>query len=272
MGDPSCHRVELSFSFSKLNWALCPRAASTVEGPSSHLELRSKGRVRFCLGPTKVASNVQIDDYQPLARKAFLHRGEVELEFRLRWHWAQGDLPKGTSGVGFWNDPFMMTGWRVPSLPQAFWVLCHDKKSRLNGSTEATEPGCHLMSLDAWSLRFLCHLPFWVLSLPFWFVPLCRRYLWIYMKGQLCFSDRRLDIDLRSWNRVRMSLKEQRLCIAVNEKVVLDCPYRSKKGLGLVIWMDNQHLTWHDSGRLSMGSDAIGEEQWLEVDEFKLRN
>lgn len=271
MGDPSHYCAELTFTSSELNWGLDPERLSSVEGPLAVLQQRSGSRLRFTLVPTDKGSNVQVDDYQHLARKAFLHRDRFDLQFKVRWYWEEGDSPKGTSGVGFWNDPFMMTGWRMPSLPQAIWLLCHDKRSRLNGSIEASGAGCHGMSLDGWSLPFVCCLPFWLLSLPLWLIPLCRRHFWSLMKRQLCFSDRRLDLDLRSWNHVRVCLKEKRVRFVVNGEEVLNSPYRSSKGLGLVIWMDNQFLIWNDRGWLSMGSHKIVNEQWMEVDEFQLK-
>jgi hypothetical protein len=30
---------------------------------------------------------------------------------------------RGTAGFGFWNDPFLMTGARLPALPRAIWFF-----------------------------------------------------------------------------------------------------------------------------------------------------
>jgi hypothetical protein len=227
--------------------------------------------VRFSLGPVAKASNVQIDDYQQLARSSFLSGDGTELSFRVRWHWPSGDVPLGTSGVGFWNDPFMMTGWRIPSLPQATWVILHDAKSRLHGGLEPSQVGLHAMSVNAWNSAFLKALPLWFCSVPLWFFPKLRGWLWTKLSKQCEVVDEAIELNGREWNEVNIVRTDATVKIVINGDLVVDAPFNSKRKCGLVIWMDNQFLTWHNSGKLSFGSHVLHEEQWMEVEALRWR-
>ncbi len=67
-------------------------------------------------------SNAQVDDYRGLSRRRFPWRPPAKLTVRARFSHPAGHL-KGTAGFGFWNDPFLMTGARLPALPQAIWFF-----------------------------------------------------------------------------------------------------------------------------------------------------
>ena len=69
-------------------------------------------------------TNAQLDDYQGLSRRAFLWHPPLKLQVQARFSHPTGHL-KGTAGFGFWNDPFLMTGLRLPTLPKSRLVfLC----------------------------------------------------------------------------------------------------------------------------------------------------
>ena len=66
-------------------------------------------------------TNAQIDDY-------------ASLPCAFRWPAAASSPPlpifaiepdrlRGTAGFGFWNDPFLMTGWRMPAPPSVAWFF-----------------------------------------------------------------------------------------------------------------------------------------------------
>jgi len=63
-------------------------------------------------------TDAQLDDYQGLPRRRFLWRPPLRMTVRARFSHPTGEL-RGTAGFGFWNDPFLMTGARMPALPRA---------------------------------------------------------------------------------------------------------------------------------------------------------
>ncbi len=96
-------------------------------GPGPHWQRQVVGRAkleqaglaqRFLLSDasSQAYSNAQIDDYQNLKRRRFPWRPPLRLTVRARFSHSQADL-RGTAGFGFWNDPFLMTSLRPPSLP-----------------------------------------------------------------------------------------------------------------------------------------------------------
>jgi hypothetical protein len=80
--------------------------------------------LRFLLVNATAArySNAQIDDYRGRPRRRFPWRPPVRMTVRARFSHPAGVL-RGTAGFGFWNDPFMMTGARLPALPRAVWFF-----------------------------------------------------------------------------------------------------------------------------------------------------
>ena len=73
-------------------------------------------------GDGRSYTNAQLDDYQTLARRDFCWRPPLRLYVRARFSHEAGRF-RGTAGFGFWNDPFLMTGWRWPALPRALWFF-----------------------------------------------------------------------------------------------------------------------------------------------------
>ena len=74
--------------------------------------------LRFLLADATAArySDAQIDDYRGRPRRRFPWRPPVRMTVRARFSHPSGIL-RGTAGFGFWNDPFLMTGGRLPALP-----------------------------------------------------------------------------------------------------------------------------------------------------------
>ena len=73
-------------------------------------------------------SNAEMDNYRRLPRRVFPNRPPLTLSVRARFSAERAttrDGPGllGTAGFGFWNDPFAMSGARVPMLPRAAWFF-----------------------------------------------------------------------------------------------------------------------------------------------------
>ena len=84
-----------------------------VIGPAGILRSETGLRLLNLPGRRVGYANAQLDDYQGRARQHFLWRPPVRLTVRARFSHGASEL-LGTAGFGFWNDPFLMTGWRVP--------------------------------------------------------------------------------------------------------------------------------------------------------------
>ena len=130
-------------------------------------------------------TNAQIDDYGGLARQRFLWsppltltvrarfshpaprlRDECDCDFRYQPAAEAGPILGGTAGFGFWNDPFMMAGRRVPALPRAIWFFYASPPS--NMKLDLRTPGCgwKAATIDAARLPFLALAPTIPVAVP----------------------------------------------------------------------------------------------------------
>jgi hypothetical protein len=229
-----------------------------ANGDFSHLKLKLKP------SSERSYSNAQWDDYRDLKRKGFIHRPSLTFECEAKWN-GPDDLI-GTSGFGFWNDPFMMTGWRWPTLPQAFWFLFESKRSKLSFTHENKhEHGLSAMVMDAkswpcmlWSFFSLITFP--LLLWPRW----CSwtRKVWPRSLNQ---AKTTLAINMRSWQRYQLKWQADGVSFWVNGELVLHKKVKIAQPQGLVIWMDNQYAVIEPWGIWSFGSESIVEEQSLEL-------
>ncbi|MBS3785005.1 MAG: hypothetical protein KGY78_11235, partial [Anaerolineae bacterium] len=93
-------------------------------------------------------TNAQIDDYQGLPRGRFPWRPPLRLALRARFSHPEGEL-RGTAGFGFWNDPFLMTEQRVPTLPRAVWFFYGSSPSDMKLDLKTVGHGWKAATIDA---------------------------------------------------------------------------------------------------------------------------
>lgn len=208
-------------------------------------------------------TNAQIDDYATLPRRAFRWRPPLRLRLAARFSHEQ-DALRGTAGFGFWNDPFLMTGWRMPALPDALWFFFASPPSNMplatgvpgygwKGSTiNATRP-------QAWRWAALVPVLIMLMRRSQW-----QRCLWPILQRDLGVAEMRLDQAMTEWHEYVIDWSKSATHFAVDGQIVLRGP--SPRGpLGLVIWIDNQWMVATPAGRFGHGVLALQNTQWLEV-------
>ena len=215
-------------------------------------------------------SNAQLDDYQNLSRRHFLWRPPLRLKVRARFSHPEKQL-LGTAGFGFWNDPFLMTGLRLPTLPRAVWFFYSSPPSNMKLDLHTPGQGWKAATIDA--LRPVALL--WALALPL-AVPLMNlpsvyRRLWPPIQQTLKIHETMLDVDMTQWHIYGLEWGVKRSSFSLVEeehlppKPILDA--QSPKGpMGLVMWLDNQYLAVTPWGRLRWGLLSAPRRQWMEVD------
>lgn len=214
-------------------------------------------------------TDAQIDDYQGLPRRRFLHRPPLTLTVRARFSHPAGDL-SGTAGFGFWNDPFMMTGFRPPTLPRAIWFFYASPPSDMRLALDVPGCGWKAATVDALRLPFLLLAPFAPLVIPLMNVRPFYRALWPVFQRGMRVKEALLDVDMTGWHTYVIAWGKQASRFWIDGEIVLaDAP--SPRGpLGFVLWLDNQYLVATPWGRLGYGwLDAPGR-QWMEVDDLNI--
>lgn len=244
--------------------------------PSSTITGADWGAVRLKIPgvPKGIYSLAQLDDYTDLPRHAFRWQPPLTLCAELRA--SQRELP-GTWGIGLWNDPFSlalgMGGGvrRFPVLPQCAWFFFASPENYL--SLGDNQPA-HGALASVWrsaalpaSLLGLLAAP----TLPLLMVAPAARLLRRAARRLVHQSTCNLAHDPCDWHTYQINWHTHRTQLYIDGKVMLDTPLSPRAPLGLVLWLDNQYMSWQPNGKLSAGTLATAIESWIEVKNLVLQ-
>lgn len=252
------------------HWQQTTVGQSRIEGKNGNLRLvneRSEGP-GYC--------NAQIDDYQGRARRDFLWRPPLTLTVRARFsHEAatdDGDAGlMGTAGFGFWNDPFLMTGRRMPTLPRALWFFYASPPSDTKLDIRTPGRGWKAATLDAlrWSsLPLALTAPLTLLLMNH---RATYRKLWPRIQRLIHAYEASLSVRMTEWHTYTIIWREDQADFLVDGERVLAAPAPPRGPLGLVLWKDNQYMIAMPWGHFGHGTRPIPQEQWLELDWLEIR-
>jgi hypothetical protein len=172
---------------------------------------------------------------------------------------------RGTAGFGFWNDPFLMTGARMPSLPRAIWFFFASAPSNMKLDMATPGRGWKAAVIDVLRPAPLLLAP---LALPAVLLmnlgPLYRA-LWPSIQRALGVREATVKVDITEWHTYVIEWGRERSRFSVDGAAVLNAP--SPRGpLGFVVWLDNQYMVATPWGRLRWGLLDVPSQQWMEVD------
>ncbi|MBU0494022.1 MAG: hypothetical protein KKA73_10140 [Chloroflexi bacterium] len=216
-------------------------------------------------------TDAQIDDYQGVPRGRLPWRAPLTMTVRARFSHTPDEL-SGTAGFGFWNDPFMMTGARLPTLPRAIWFFYASARS--NMKLDLHTPGCDwkAATIDALGWPFLLLAPTAPVAMLLMHVRAFYRRLWPVAQRVIRVREAAIDADMTAWHTYVLEWGTARARFLVDDAVVLDCDTPPRGRLGCVIWLDNQYAVVTPGGRLGYGLlDAPGR-QWMELDTLSIGN
>lgn len=210
-------------------------------------------------------TNAQLDDYRHLSRSRFMWRPPLRLNVRARFSHPSGKLA-GTAGFGFWNDPFLMTGLRMPALPRAIWFFYASAPSNIKLTLGTPGWGWKAATIDA--LRpvafFLALLaPGALLAMN---LPAVYRRWWPSIQRALHIEEAVVPHSMIDWHDYTIEWAVGRARFLVDGVPVLENAPSPHGPLGFVLWLDNQYLVVTPQGRFRWGLLAAPGRQWLEVD------
>jgi hypothetical protein len=240
-------------------WRQLVVGAGRLESAASRLRLLTDGAT------SREYSDAQIDDYQGLPRRRFHWRPPLRLTVRARFGRPPDGELRGTAGFGFWNDPFLMTGARMPTLPRAVWFFYASPPSNMKLDLDAPGHGWKAATIDALRPVSLLLAPLAPPAVLLMNVRRLYRAMWPPIQRAINVREAVLGVDMAAWQTYRIDWGEDRARFSVNDAPLLDAP-APRGPLGFVMWVDNQTMVVTPWGRLGWRLlDAAGR-QWLEVD------
>jgi hypothetical protein len=223
-------------------------------------------------GDSKNYRLAQLDDYCNLPRRRFLHTPPVTLSLRAR---ASAEKLPGTWGFGLWNDPFSMgilskNGLlRLPSLPNTAWFFFASPANYLSLRDDLPAQGglaatFHSPTRAAWLL------PLGLLTLPLLALPSLARFLRRLSRRVIWQAAAEMPADPTKWHTYQLEWKTGWASFQVDGTTILETEIAPQGRLGLVIWIDNQYLSFGPEGRLRYGFLACAEPAWIEIGDLCL--
>jgi hypothetical protein len=214
-------------------------------------------------------SDAQIDDYQGLPRRRFPWYSPLKLTVRARFSHPSGQL-KGTAGFGFWNDPFLMTGARMPALPRAIWFFYGSPPSNMKLDMDTPGHGWKAAALDALRPLAILLAPLAPPAVLLMNLPFLYRVLWPPIQRAINVREATVEEDMTRWHTYVLEWDTQRTRFSVDGKPVLrDAP--SPRGpLGFVMWLDNQYMVATPWGQFRWGLLDVPGQQWMQVDSLAI--
>ncbi len=214
-------------------------------------------------------TDAQIDDYQGLPRRRFPWRPPLRLTVRARFSHPAGSGPsnlKGTAGFGFWNDPFLMTGARTPTLPRAIWFFYASPPSNMKLDLDTPGYGWKAATIDALRPSALLLAPLAPLAVLLMNLRPLYRALWPPIQRALSVQEAVVEAEMTEWHTYAIEWGVERARFRVDERTVLGDAPSPRGPLGFVMWLDNQYMVVTPWGRLGWGLLDVPGRQWMEVD------
>lgn len=214
-------------------------------------------------------TNAQLDDYQQLTRRDFLWRPPLHLTVRARFSHPAGQL-SGTAGFGFWNDPFMMTGWRRPTLPRVIWFFYSSPPSNMKLDLNTPGHGWKAGTLDALRWPFFALLPTAPIAVPLMHLKPLYNLCWPLGQRAISVREALLPVCMTDWHTYTLHWHEKTAEFWVDDQAVLSCDSSPRGPLGFVMWFDNQFMIITPWGRFASGILESSGEQWMEVSQLTI--
>jgi hypothetical protein len=191
------------------------------------------------------------------------------MSVRARFSHSAGELV-GTAGFGFWNDPFLMTRRRVPTLPRVVWFFYASPPSDMRLDLNTPGRGWKAATLDAWRASFLLLAPTAPLAIPLMNIKSIYRRMWPVAQRAMGVSEAELKVSMTGWHTYVMEWGVEKARFSVDGGLVLEASSSPAGPLGFVMWLDNQYAVVTPWGRFGYGLLDSPERQWMEVDRLSI--
>jgi hypothetical protein len=228
----------------------------------------SPGRLRFVVHDTVETrlANAEIGDFRGRARPGLPWRPPLRLAVRARFSHAAEKLG-GTSGFGFWNDPFDMAGGDALAPPNVLWFFCASPRSDMITSPGMPGNGFRAEMINGGTM------PAGLLAIGNRLLQLPGLAALLYRLAQtrLNAGGMRIDgVEMTDWHDYVLYWGYSEAVFSVDDREVLRVARPPAVPLGFVAWMDNQVAIARPDGEFRFGLEAVAGRQWLELDRLEI--
>lgn len=214
-------------------------------------------------------TDAQLDDYQGLRRRNFLWRPPLTMTVRARFSHPADEMI-GTAGFGFWNDPFLMTGLRMPALPRALWFFSASPHSNMKLDLDTPGHGWKAATIDAIRLPFFLLAPTAPVAVPLMNIKSLYRALWPIGQRAIGVNEVLIDAPMTDWHTYQIDWGKHQAHFMIDGETILDCDTPPCGPLGFVMWIDNQAMVITPWGKIGHKSMPLPRQQWMEVDRLEI--
>lgn len=226
------------------------------------------GRLRLVVNhalATQLA-NAEMGDYRARPRAGLPWSAPLRLAVRARFSHPASQLG-GTSGFGFWNDPFDLASGDVLAPPNALWFFCASASSDM-----VTAPGLPGNGFLAQTINSGT-MPTWLVAVGSWLLRLPGLTPLLYRAAQArvhAAAVQLVDVEITTWHDYVLCWHRSEAVFSVDSQEVLRAPQPPQGRLGFVAWMDNQLAVVRPDGEFRFGLEAVPQQQWLELDQVEI--
>jgi hypothetical protein len=213
-------------------------------------------------------ANAEIGDYRNRARKRLPWRPPLRMMVRARFS-HPADKLAGTSGFGFWNNPFDLSSGDVLAPPNALWFFCASARSDMVTAPGLPGNGFRAEMINGGTMpAWLTALGNRLLQLP-GLAPLLYRAA----QTQVNAGAVRLDgVEMVDWQDYVLVWNRSDAVFSIGAREVLRVPKPPTVPLGFVAWMDNQLAVARPDGEFRFGLEEAPGRQWLELDQVEIES
>jgi len=224
-------------------------------------------RLEIPPGPKVQYRLAQLDDYSGLKRDGFHWHPPVS--FSLTARVSSASIP-GTWGFGLWNDPFSLSlgfggGSRhFPALPNAAWFFFASPQNYLSLRDDVPAQGFLVQTFRSPKIPASL-LALGSIGLPMMaFHRIAKALRWV-LRNTVRDESHELTHDPTQRHKYSLKWEVDKVVFQVDGSSVSSPAVNPVGRLGLVIWIDNQYLSYTPDGKLGYWTLAHHEPAWLEI-------
>ena len=224
-------------------------------------------RLEIPPGPKGQYRLAQLDDYSELPRTDFPWQPPLRLSLTAR---VSSPSVPGTWGFGLWNDPFSLSlgfgggSRRFPALPSAAWFFYASAQNYLSFQDDKPARGFLVQTFHSPEYPVIL-LGSASIGLPLMVFPSTAKIIRRLMGKVILEDSYLLTHDPTMWHDFILDWELGKITFRVNGATEAVTNIIPGGKLGLVIWIDNQYLSFPPEGKLTYGALGNQEPAWLEI-------